>query len=133
MKIPAPAVPFSQGAPSMVYGEDLLENINYSPQFLRPFLEDGTCGLCLDIGHLLLGREDVLLNLETYFEKTSEVHLHGVDGCRDHLSLSRLPFRQVQTVVGFLQKKAFSGLVTLEVFDPHDLEESLSLVNQTLI
>jgi sugar phosphate isomerase/epimerase len=111
----------------------LIENINYSPQFLRPFLEDGTCGLCLDIGHLLLGREDVSRNLENFIKKTFEIHFHGVEGWQEHLSLARLPFDQIQTVVGFLQQRTFQGLLTLEVFDPQDLEESLSLVNLALI
>jgi sugar phosphate isomerase/epimerase len=38
----------------------LVENINYSPSFLEPFCKEGLCGLCLDIGHLLLGQEDVM-------------------------------------------------------------------------
>ncbi len=37
----------------------LVENINYSPRFLEPFWRKGLCAFCLDIGHLLLGRETV--------------------------------------------------------------------------
>ncbi len=111
----------------------LIENINYSPRFLAPFLDAGICRLCLDLGHLLLGREEVRPNLEYFFDKTAEIHLHGVDGRREHLSLSKMPFEQVQTIVDFLQQKPFQGLVNLEVFSPTDLHESLSLVTQAAI
>ena len=42
----------------------LVENINYSPLFLEPFLDNELCGLCLDLGHLLLGHENVMETLK---------------------------------------------------------------------
>jgi sugar phosphate isomerase/epimerase len=55
----------------------LVENINYSPIFLEPFLQQGLCGFCLDIGHLLLGGECVREHLDRYLQVISEIHLHG--------------------------------------------------------
>lgn len=72
-------------------GALLVENINYSPGFLDPLLDRGVCGLCLDLGHLLLGRENVREVLSRYQGNTREIHMHGVSGYAEHLSLSVLP------------------------------------------
>lgn len=53
----------------------LVENINYSPGFLKPLLMEGLCRLCLNLGHLLLGRETVLSHLTEYAEHIQEIQL----------------------------------------------------------
>ena len=110
----------------------LIENINYSPSFLEPFLYSGLCELCLDLGHLLLGRERVLDVLKNYFTRTGEIHLHGVKGYEEHLSLSVLSKERVTKWLRFLRQFAFNGIVTLEVFTPGDLEESMRFLSETL-
>ncbi len=106
----------------------LVENINYSPGFLEPFLKKGLCGLCLDIGHLWLGGEDITEVLRHYLQQTRVIHLHGVDGFNDHISLANLPPHQVKEWVQVLKEAAYQGVITLEVFDPVDLEESLNII-----
>ena len=110
----------------------LIENINFSPSFLEPFLYSGLCELCLDLGHLLLGRERVLDVLKNYFTRTGEIHLHGVKGYEEHLSLSVLSKERVTKWLRFLRQFAFNGIVTLEVFTPGDLEESMRFLSETL-
>jgi sugar phosphate isomerase/epimerase len=105
----------------------LIENINYSPRFLEPFWQKGLCAFCLDIGHLLLGGEAVSEVLNQYLPVTRVIHLHGVDGFKEHISLSCLPPRPLQSWFRMLKKAAYQGVVTLEVFDPLDLEESLNI------
>ena len=61
----------------MVFGMDLVENINYSPRFLNPLWKLGLCGLCLDIGHLLLGNEALLENLGSHLPVIKEIHLRS--------------------------------------------------------
>ena len=110
----------------------LIENINYSPSFLEPFLYSGLCELCLDLGHLLLGRERVFDVLKNYFTRTGEIHLHGVKDYEEHLSLSVLSKERVTKWLRFLRQFAFNGIVTLEVFTPGDLEESMRFLSETL-
>ena len=106
----------------------LVENINYSPYFLEPFLKKGLCGLCLDIGHLWLGQEDVSMVLRHYLQETRVIHLHGVDGFKDHISLTHLPLHQLEDWFLILKEASYQGVITLEVFDPVDLEESLNII-----
>lgn len=106
----------------------LVENINYSPFFLEPFLKSGFCDLCLDIGHLMLGNENVTDTLTTYIEVTPEIHLHGVKGDEEHVSLSVMPQPLVVEWMKVLHTAGFNGVLNLEVFSPSDLEESRDIV-----
>jgi len=112
-------------------GKLLVENINYSPCFLEPFLEKGFCEFCLDLGHMMLGQENVIGLLEQYLNVTKEIHIHGVKGYEEHLSLSVLSENLVQKWLGCLIKSSFNGIVNLEVFNPRDLETSMDVVLKT--
>ena len=107
----------------------LIENINYSPRFLEPFMQKKLGALCLDIGHLLLGGEPVRPQLERYAEVIDEIHLHGVKGWEEHLALEVLPRRRVRKWVGRLEANGFNGVLNLEVFSPADLFSSLDMLN----
>ncbi len=111
--------------------EILVENINYSPLFLKPFLKNGLCKLCMDVGHLLLGREKVLDVLKNYLYATREIHLHGVIGWQEHLSLSVLTVEKVSKWVRLLRQSAYNGIVNLEVFTPGDLMTSLNILSDS--
>jgi sugar phosphate isomerase/epimerase len=106
----------------------LVENINYSPSFLEPFWEKGFSELCLDIGHLMLGQEDVEEVMKRYLQVTRAIHLHGVRGYDEHLSLSILPENIVHGWLRCLKMVSYQGLIVLEVFNPQDLEESMDLL-----
>jgi sugar phosphate isomerase/epimerase len=108
----------------------LAENINYSPMFLECFLKPGSCEFCLDLGHLLLGRENVVEVTKQFLSVTREVHLHGVRGFQEHLSLAVLPEPQVNEWIRLFAEASFSGVVNLEVFSPADLEASMDLLSQ---
>jgi len=109
----------------------LVENINYSPLFLEPFLKAGGCRICLDIGHLLLGNEDVLQQLHRYVRSAPVIHLHGVVGYEEHLSLEKNQ-EHVAEWLACLEACGFDGILTLEVFSPQDLESSIEIVRRTL-
>jgi len=115
-----------------VAGKLLLENINYSPYFLEPFLEGRQCGFCLDTGHLILGRENVNDALRRYHKEIRELHIHGVKGYEDHLSLSVLPVESVCEWMDYLIRIEFSGILNLEVFSPEDLKGSLNAVEKAI-
>ena len=110
----------------------LVENINYSPLFLEPLLSNELCGLCLDLGHLLLGHEKVMDTLKCYLNITKEVHLHGVLDDQEHLSLSVLPGERVSKWLRFLCQSRYKGVVNIEVFNTADLEESINIMSETL-
>jgi len=106
----------------------LVENINYSPTFLEPFWQKGLCGFCLDIGHLLLGGESVGESLDRYLPVIREIHLHGVIGWEEHLSLSVMQKKRVGSWIDKLTDNAFGGIVNIEVFSPEDLSSSLEML-----
>ncbi len=110
----------------------LVENINYSPSYLDPFLERGVSGLCLDLGHLMLGREEVLENIRRRLHVTDEIHFHGVKGYEEHLSLSVLPFDAVREWITYLVSASYDKVLNLEVFSPEDLDTSMTLVFEAL-
>ena len=106
----------------------LVENINYSPIFLECFWKLGLCEFCLDMGHLMLGRENVIKVTKQYMSVTKEIHLHGVKGCQEHLSLAVLPETLVSKWLKLLVEAPYRGVVNLEVFSAGDLEASLRML-----
>jgi sugar phosphate isomerase/epimerase len=110
----------------------LVENINYSPMFLECFLKPGSCEFCLDLGHLLLGWENVVEVTRHFLAVISEVHLHGVRGLQEHLSLTVLPETQVSEWIRLFAEASFSGVVNLEVFSPADLKASMDMLMDIL-
>jgi sugar phosphate isomerase/epimerase len=106
----------------------LVENINYSPSLLAGFWKSGLCDLCLDIGHLLLGRENVSNTTRQFMSAIKEIHLHGVINDEEHLSLSVIPEARVAQWIKLLMDADFKGIVNLEVFSPQDLDTSLRML-----
>lgn len=109
-------------------GSLLVENINYSPAMLEPLWNRGLCEFCLDIGHLRLGNEDVEAVLKRYLPVTREIHLHGVRGYEEHLSLAANPPGKLLSWLSILQEH-FRGILNLEVFSPDDLVDSLAIMD----
>ena len=110
--------------------EILVENINYSPIFLESFWKSGLCGFCLDMGHLMLGRESVSGVAHQFMSVIREIHLHGVKGHAEHLSLAVLPETRVSKWVKLLVDASYEGVVNLEVFSEQCLETSVSMLNK---
>ncbi len=108
----------------------LVENINHSPVLMQSLWEEGRCGFCLDIGHLLLGGEPVLPVMDACLPHIREIHLHGVVGYEEHLGLNVLPLERVRRWMDRLTAADFRGVVNLEMFSPADLTASLEMVRQ---
>lgn len=108
----------------------LLENINYSPHLLEKIRQQGLCALCLDIGHLLLGRESVREMLKRYLPVIKEIHIHGVAGWEEHLGLDVLPPDRVDSWFRLLTDLDYTGILNIEVFDPVDLTNSLQVLKK---
>jgi sugar phosphate isomerase/epimerase len=110
----------------------LVENINYSPIFLEFFWKSGICDFCLDIGHLMLGRESVSEITRQYMSFIKEIHLHGVIEDEEHLSLAVLPKSRVSQWISLLIDADFRGVINLEVFSPEDLEASVGMLYEII-
>ena len=110
--------------------ELLVENINFSVCYLEPLVQKGFCGLCLDVGHLLLDREPVTPEIARHRKVIREIHIHGVRGHTDHHSLSILPQKRLSKWLQQITGMGFSGILNLEVFSPADLNSSINLINQ---
>ena len=76
------------------------------------------------VGHLLLHGREMADVMRRFSSCVSILHLHGVDGGRDHLALDRLPPPSAEAVLKVLS--GFKGIVSLEVFNFDDLSASLS-------
>lgn len=103
----------------------LIENLDFSPLLLRPFLEAGLAGLCFDAGHVWLGRENLATAFAPLWAYVQEIHLHGVKGNMEHLSLSELSCENRREFTDLLLQWNYTKLVNLEVFTPDDLKTSL--------
>ena len=108
----------------------LAENTNFSLGFLAPLVQKGFCSLCIDVGHLILGRESVMAALRTHLSDAPEIHLHGVSGFTDHLALDRLPVDRLAIWMFHLASVGYRGVVNLEVFSSGALQRSLALVRR---
>ena len=76
----------------------------------------------------MLGKENVIESIKQYVNATRVIHIHGVRGYEEHLSLSALPTTRVHGWLRCLMGSSFQGVMILEVFTPRDLEESMAIV-----
>jgi sugar phosphate isomerase/epimerase len=103
-----------------------VENLEgYPLDFLDPVLERVPVSACVDIGHLWLEGHDALAYLRSRIERTRIIHLHGI-GTRDHQSLAHVPHERLRALRELLDETRYDGVVTLEVFNAHDLETSMA-------
>jgi len=100
-----------------------VENLDYTFTWVYPLLRDLGLPVCLDVGHLLAQGEDVPQALDLYGPETVMVHLHGLEGGKDHRSLAGIPDGAWGAVSTFLRD--FRGSASIEVFSWDDLEPSL--------
>jgi hypothetical protein len=74
-----------------------VENLQFPYSWVRPLLDEYDLGVTFDIGHLLASNAhhsdapdaDTLIDrhLEAFGDRLTVVHLHGVDGGRDHRAI----------------------------------------------
>ncbi len=100
-----------------------IENIDYPLQRIEDVIEELDFRICMDIGHLILNGHDVVRFYQRYENRISIIHLHGVRGSRDHVSLEHLPAGLLQSFLSVLQE--YRGTVSLEVFSYNTLSSSL--------
>ena len=105
-----------------------IETLSYPLEWVDQILSDFNLSVCIDIGHLMINRFDVEKVFDTYADRATIIHLHGVENEKDHLSLDRLSKVSMDRVIRIL--KRFTGIVSLEVFSYQHLIASLKVLEK---
>lgn len=100
-----------------------VETLNYPLEWVEEILFDLNLSVCMDLGHLILYGFDMKYVFDRYKNRTSIIHLHGANQCRDHQALDFLSKSNLKTVLEIL--KLFRGIVSVEVFSFDHLTASL--------
>jgi sugar phosphate isomerase/epimerase len=100
-----------------------LETLHFPFEWVAPVIQRLGLGVCLDIGHLLVDAQPVIPLLSRYRDRLPIIHLHGVDGEKDHLSIDHLPTAELTAILSRLRR--YTGTLSLEVFSFSDLKASL--------
>jgi sugar phosphate isomerase/epimerase len=91
-----------------------VENIDYPFEWIGEVVRALNLSVCMDTGHLLLGRENPGSFYREYAERIAIIHLHAARDGRDHLPLTQLSQTESAAVEKILTD--FSGTLSLEVF-----------------
>jgi sugar phosphate isomerase/epimerase len=79
---------------------------------------------------MLLFQRDYEHYLQKYLAQTRVIHLHGVKGGKDHLSLAEGEGKDLEQVFSILKGADYDGVLTLEVFSRNDYQTSMEVVRQ---
>ena len=105
-----------------------IETLTYPFEWVERIISDLDLSICIDFGHLVACGFDIEETFKKYSDRTSIIHLHGVENTGDHISLDRFPKDEIGSVVKIL--KRFTGIVSLEVFSYDHLEVSLRFLER---
>ncbi len=109
-----------------------LENLRPALDPLAGLIAEKGISVCLDAGHLVSYGHDLEEFLDRYGNRIRVLHLHGIKEGKDHCGLAGLDRPVLERLMAFLLAGRAERVVTLEVFGPADLEESLRVVAQFL-
>lgn len=112
------------GDPSLL----CVENLNYPFAWCEPLLNHFNLGVCIDLGHLWVGGDNVATHLKHHLPHTRVIHLHGASDGRDHLALTVLPPNRLCHMLNYIDN--FTGVLTLEIFNYEGVRDSLACFNQ---
>lgn len=109
-----------------------IENLGYPFEHVHDLVKKNKFSVCVDVGHLVEQGLDPLKHCEKYFEMMRVIHLHGVNGSKDHVSLKYLDEELIKRIAQFLKENTYRGILTLEVFSQTDFEESMGVLWENL-
>jgi len=106
-----------------------VECIDYDFALIAPVVRALDLSVSLDVGHLLRDGRSLRAAVDEWLPRARILQLHGTlpDG-RDHKSLTFAPRAEIEWLLRTLRERHFDGVLTLELFDPDDLDSSLALV-----
>ncbi len=113
-------------------GSISIETLDYPFSFIESLVAEFNLSVCIDVGHQIKYNCDLIQTFEKHKSRTSIIHLHGVaflgQEIKDHTSLDKLPEKYFRQVQGILEN--FKGVVSLEVFNLENLNQSLSFLSK---
>jgi len=110
-----------------------VELLDYDFGLIEPVIEALDLSIALDIGHLVRDSRDELAELQRYLPRTRIIQWHGTDPSgRDHRSLGFYPRARARELLRTLAAHAYTGVLTLEVFDQVELDSSRALLTELL-
>jgi sugar phosphate isomerase/epimerase len=105
-----------------------IESLNYPLAWIEPMLLEYNLHVCLDMGHLIVNHENVETTYHRFAGQTNMMHIHGVNGDKDHQALNVLDQIRLDKIFSLL--KRFTGTVSIEVFSYHHLLASLAVLER---
>lgn len=100
-----------------------VENLDDDFDRAAPLVEMLDLSVCLDMGHLMAHGRPIRPFFDRWQQRIGVVHLHGVEGTRDHLPLDRLAPDRLAEIRELLRR--FTGSVVVEVYAAAALDTSL--------
>jgi sugar phosphate isomerase/epimerase len=111
-----------------------IETLEYPPEYLFEILDSLDVALCIDAGHLIKYNYDIKALFDRYGHRVPLIHLHGVDFSherpKDHQGLDKTPMDRFLPTLEVL--KQFDGVVSLEVFNRGNLQDSVDYLNHLI-
>ena len=108
-----------------------IENLGYPWYWHLNIAAQAGVSLCCDIGHLWLYYPECWKEYAAaMITETRVIHLHGVSGGKDHISLARNDSFQLEDFIGILVNTQYKGIITIEIFNEMDLTESREVFAQ---
>jgi len=105
-----------------------VETLAYRFETVDDLLVKHDLGVCLDVGHLLLGGYDVSAHLDKYRDRLHLMHIHGVRDGRDHHSLLHLEPALLKAALKTMGDDAIYRVMTIEIFNQTDFQESMRVL-----
>lgn len=109
-----------------------IETLDYPFEYLDGLIESHDFSVCIDAGHLIKYKFDILKLFNKYQNRIPLIHLHGVDFStsppKDHVGLDKTPDGMIKDTIVVLEQ--FKGVVSLEVFNYKNLSASLDYLHR---
>jgi sugar phosphate isomerase/epimerase len=107
-----------------------IETLNYPLEWIEQIIREYDLRVCLDMGHLIVNHENIEIPYRRFAERTTMIHLHGVDNGKDHQALN--VFDQIRLDQIFSLLRQFAGTVSVEVFSFNRLLTSLAVLERNM-
>jgi sugar phosphate isomerase/epimerase len=101
-----------------------VENIDDDLEKVENVIRTLDLSVCMDLGHLMVNDGNIDAFYRQWKERISIVHLHGVNGGKDHLPLDHLSSQKMERVMEILSLS--KGPLTVEVYSREALNASLN-------
>jgi sugar phosphate isomerase/epimerase len=111
-----------------------VETLDYDLEHVATIIDEFDLAVCVDIGHLLVNRQDVAQQLDRWWQRTRVLHVHGVNPQgKDHAHCGHLSTGLLEAVADRLcASPLLARVMTMEVFGMEDFARSVETVAERL-